>query len=106
MNRTMSSVISVKSLEDYQVLDARGETLGEVEDVLLDGKLGQARYFVLSFGAGALGMHKSRYVVPADSVRLDTENEALVVDVGPERFERATPFEDADGADPSAVYRL
>lgn len=101
----MSSVISVRSLEDYQVLDARGETLGTVEDVLLDGKLGRARYFVLSFG-GALALHKARYVVPADSVRLDTENEALVVDVAAERFEDAVPFEDADGADPAAVYRL
>jgi sporulation protein YlmC with PRC-barrel domain len=102
----MSSVISVKSLEDYQVLDVHGETLGEIEDVLLDGQLGKARYFVLSFGGGALGIHKTRYVVPADAVRLDTENEALVVDVVPERFERATAFEDADGSDESAVYRL
>lgn len=106
MNPRMSSVISVKGLEDYQVLDVRGETLGVVEDVLLDERLGRARYFVLSLGAGALGMHKTRYVVPAGAVRLDTENEALVVDVVPERFERAIPFEDADGADEAAVYLL
>ena len=52
-------------------------------------------------------MPKSRYVVPAESVRLDTENEALVVDVVPERFENAAPFDEARGGDDSAaVYRL
>lgn len=106
MNGRMSSVISVRSLEDYQVLDRAGESLGVVEDALLDERLGRVRYFVLSFGTGALGMHKERYVVPAEAVRLDTENEALVVDVVPERFENAIPFEHADGADTSAVYRL
>lgn len=106
MSGSMSSVISVRSLEDYQVLDVSGETLGTVEDVLLDEKLGKARFFVLALGTGAFGMHKSRYVVPADAVRLDTENEALVVDVAPERFEDAISFEDADGTDTAAVYRL
>ncbi|HEX6993475.1 MAG TPA: PRC-barrel domain-containing protein [Gammaproteobacteria bacterium] len=105
MSGRMSSVISARSLEDYQVLDARGAKLGTVEDVLLDAKLARTRYFVLSFGAGALGMHKHRYVVPAESVRLDTESEALVVDIAPERFENAAPFDEA-GDDPAAVYRL
>lgn len=106
MNGRMSAVISVKSLADYPVFDLAGEPLGSVDDVLLDARLGQARYFVLSFGAGALGMRKDRYVVPAATVRLDTENEALIVDVGRERFENAAPFDEADGADEAAVYRL
>jgi len=105
MNGRMSAVISVKSLEDYQVFDVTGKPLGRVDDVLLDERLGHARYFVLSFGAG-LGMRKDRYVVPADAVRLDTENEALVVDVAPERFDDALPFDEANGADEGAVYRL
>ncbi len=107
MNGRMSAVISARSLEDYTVLDAGGARLGTLEDVLLDAKLERARYFVLSIGTGALGMPKSRYVVPAESVRLDTENEALVVDVVPERFENAAPFDEARGGDDSAaVYRL
>ena len=103
----MLSLVSTKSLNDYRVLDPDGETLGVVDDVMLDAKLERARYFVLSIGTGALGMPKSRYVVPAESVRLDTENEALVVDVVPERFENAAPFDEARGGDDSAaVYRL
>jgi len=105
MNGSLSSMISVRSLEDYQVLDPRGETLGTVQDVLLDETLGHARYFVVSLG-GALSLHRPRYVVPAASVRLDTESEALVIDIAPERFADAAPFEDADGADPAAVYRI
>lgn len=106
MGGRMSAVISARSLEDYPVLDSRGTTLGSVDDVLLDAKLGRARYFVLSFGSSALGMHKNRYVVPAESVRLDTENEAIVVDIVPERFENAVPFDEAQSEDATTVYRL
>lgn len=106
MNGRMSAVISARSLEDYTVLDAGGARLGTVDDVLLDATLARARYFVLSVAGGALGVSKSRYAVPADLVRLDTENEALVVDVAPERFENAAPFDEARADDATAVYRL
>lgn len=107
MSERMSS-ISVKSLSDYPVLDMQGEPLGSIDDVMLDGTLGQTRFFILaSGGGGLLGGPKTRYAVPASAVRLDTESEALVVDVPHERFRDARAFDgDTSGRERSDVFRL
>jgi sporulation protein YlmC with PRC-barrel domain len=100
----MDSIISVKNLTDYQVLDRGGETIGTVEDVMLDAGLGHTRYFVLVTGKP---LRKERYAVPASRMTLDSENEALVVDVPFDSFKDARAFDTHTAAtEADAVYRL
>ena len=61
----MLSVVSARSLEDYQVLDANGETLGRIDDVILDAALDHARFLVVAAAKAPLGARKGRYAVPA-----------------------------------------
>lgn len=102
----MLSLVSAKSLEDYQVLDPNGETLGNVDDVILDAALERARFLVVAAARSAFGMHKERYAVPTSRFRLDTENEALVADVTADGLRSAPPL--GAHAEPAAddVYRL
>jgi len=102
----MLSLVSAKSLEDYQVLDPDGETLGHVDDVILDAALDRARFLVVATARTVLGTHRERFAVPASRFRLDTENEALVANVTAEGLRSAPPL-DAD-AEPAGdgVYRV
>ncbi len=102
----MLSLVSTKSLNDYRVLDPDGETLGVVDDVMLDAKLERARFLVLAAARSVLGTHKERYAVPTSRFRLDTENEALVADVTREALKGAPPLGEHDELAGDDVYRL
>ena len=88
----MTAIVSVNNLKDYPVLDPLGETLGSIKDVVLDPDLGHARYFVLAYGGG-LTLHHKLFAVPAKAVRLDTENECLVIDVAAQQLKDAPRFD-------------
>jgi len=102
----MLSMVSARSLEDYQVLDSNGETLGRIDDVILDATLDHARFLVVAAARARLGARKERYAVPASRFRLDTENEALVADITADGLKSAPPLgEMAEPAD-DGIYRL
>jgi sporulation protein YlmC with PRC-barrel domain len=52
-----------QTLTDFNVVDANGQDLGEVEDVILDLNAGQARYGLVDFG-GFLGLAENTVAVP------------------------------------------
>jgi sporulation protein YlmC with PRC-barrel domain len=65
---------SVRELEDMNVYNARGNQLGEVEDVLI-GPNNQT-HLVVGFG-GFLGLGERRVVLPLD--RFQLQNDRLIV---------------------------
>lgn len=107
----MATIVSLRNLSDYQVLNPLGETLGEVRDVVLDADLSRARYLVLSFSAGLVAGDKL-FAVPIDAVRLDSENECLILDVEQQDLKNAPGFDKRrppEGSDPEierAIYRF
>lgn len=107
----MATIVSIKNLTDYQVMNPLGQTLGHVADVVLEPDLKTARYFVLSFG-GMLGMGDKLFAVPVDGMHLDTENECLVLDVEREQLKSAPGFDKrrppaaADAEIGRAIYRF
>lgn len=52
-----------QTITDFNVVDANGADLGEVEDVILDLNAGQARYGLVDFG-GFLGLAENTVAVP------------------------------------------
>jgi hypothetical protein len=67
-----------------QVLDARGEEVGEIEDILATGPVGEGepastpRYVVIGYG-GLLGILRHRSAVPADQVDLTVDPVRLTI---------------------------
>lgn len=89
------SVMSAGTLKGDSVQNAEGETLGKIEDFMLDMEAGRIRYAVLSFG-GIVGIGDKLFAVPPEALRIDTDNKCLVLDVDKERLKEAPGFDKDD----------
>jgi sporulation protein YlmC with PRC-barrel domain len=94
MERTDRSLqgLSSTSIVDNDVVNARGENLGHIEDLMIDLDRGCIAYAVLSFG-GVLGIGDKLFAVPWNSLKLDTIEERFILDVPRERLENAPGFD-------------
>jgi sporulation protein YlmC with PRC-barrel domain len=94
MERTDRSLqgLSSTSIVDNDVVNARGENLGHVEDLMIDLDRGCIAYAVLSFG-GVLGIGDKLFAVPWSALELDTVEERFILDVPRERLENAPGFD-------------
>lgn len=93
MTRTMTSpILSASTLQGEDVKNASGDTIGKVEDFMLDLRHGRIRYTVLSFG-GFLKMGEKFFAIPPEVFRVDRENECLILDVDKDRLENAPGFD-------------
>ncbi|MGH7556707.1 MAG: PRC-barrel domain-containing protein [Gemmatimonadota bacterium] len=86
------TVLSASTLTGDKVVNSQGEDLGKIEEFMLDLENGRIRYAVLSFG-GFLGMGDRLFAIPPEALRLDTENEQLVLDLDRSRLENAPGFD-------------
>lgn len=91
--RTMGvQVLSASSLMNEPVINPQGESLGKVEDYMLDLDKGCVSYAVLSFG-GILGMGDKLFAIPWQAMTVDTDRKAFILDVPKERLENAPGFD-------------
>jgi sporulation protein YlmC with PRC-barrel domain len=82
--------LTVEQLEDMNILDAAGETIGEVEEVLGTDD-GTPTAFSAEVG-GFLGVGDTDVVIPFDQVTLNDDN--LQVDMTQEQVEALDRWED------------
>lgn len=68
-----------------------GETLGTVDDLMVDPTSGRVYYAVMSFG-GILGLGKQYYPVPWELVASEPSQEAFVVNMDKARLESAPNY--------------
>ena len=74
------SLISAGKVQGTAVYNTQGESLGEVEDVMIDKRSGHVAYAVMSFG-GFLGMGDSYHPLPWNVLKYDTSQGGYVVDL-------------------------
>ena len=74
------------------VRNPAGETLGTVDDLMIDSATGRIVYAVMSFG-GLLGLGAQYFPVPWDLVTQDAANDAFVVNLDKARLETAPRYE-------------
>jgi hypothetical protein len=91
---------AIKATEflDFQVVNARLETLGEIEDLMIGLDSGRVNYAVLSFG-GFLDIGDKFFAVPLSAFALNPQRAALMFDVDRETLENAPGFELDDWPD-------
>jgi sporulation protein YlmC with PRC-barrel domain len=85
-------VMGASTLKGDSVLNASGDDLGHIEEIMLDVGRGQIAYAVLSFG-GFLGMGSKLFAVPWSALILDADRECFVLDIPKERLETAPGFD-------------
>ena len=89
-NQTLS--LSATSLIGDNVRNAEGKDLGEIKDIMIDVSNARIEYAVLSFG-GFLGMGDKLFAVPFEALRVDTDEECLVLNMDKETLKKAPGFD-------------
>ena len=85
-------IISAGSLMGNHVRNAAGESLGKIEEIMIDVNAGRIAYAVLSFG-GFLGIGDKLFAVPWESLALDPTGKEFILDVDKSVLENAPGFD-------------
>ena len=85
-------IMAASSFEGEKVVNAQGETLGEIEAIMLDVRRGRIAYAVLAVG-GLLGIGEKFFAIPWRSLTLDTDNKQFILDVDKDRLKNAPGFD-------------
>ena len=84
--------LSSTSIQGTNVSNLQGESLGEIQDLMIDPQSGRVTYAVLDFG-GFLGIGDKLFAVPLQAFQIDRTNEQFTLDVTKERLENAPGFD-------------
>ncbi|TVS09272.1 MAG: PRC-barrel domain containing protein [Phycisphaerales bacterium] len=91
--------IAVHTMSDNiigtDVVDPRGESLGSIDDLVVDLRKGKAPYAVLAFG-GTLGFNRDKVAVPMQAFSWDDSEERFVLNTTRDRLEAAPEFDSED----------
>lgn len=85
-------IMAADTLEGDKVVNAQGDDLGTIEDVMIDVQRGRVAYAVMSCG-GFLGMGDKLFAIPWNALTLDADRRCFVLDADRERFEEAPGFD-------------
>lgn len=88
-------VMAAGTLEGNDVYNPAGESLGSIQDIMLDVPHGRIAYAVLSRG-GILGIGDKLYAIPWSALTLDTDRKCFVLNVDKETLKNAEGFDKDD----------
>lgn len=92
------NVLGASTLSGNSVRNLAGETLGTIEEFMIDLETGKVAYCVLSFENGP-GTGEKLFAVPFGAMTLDTRDHAFTLDIARERLAGAPGFDKADWPD-------
>jgi sporulation protein YlmC with PRC-barrel domain len=92
------ALMGADTLIGEDVVNAQGESLGDIKEIMLDMQTGKVAYAVLSFG-GLLGIGEKLFAVPWTALTLDTINKTFVLNVSKEQLKNAPGFDKDDWPD-------
>lgn len=85
-------IMAASSFEGETVVNNQGETVGEIEEVMLDVRAGRIAYAVMSVG-GFLGIGEKYFAIPWRAFTMDTDNHRFILDVDKDRLNNAPGFD-------------
>lgn len=86
-------LMAADTLDGDRVVNAAGEELGKITDIVLDVHRGRIAYAVLSVGGFLVGIGGKLFAVPWGAMALDVEHKCFVLDVNKEWLDQATGFD-------------
>lgn len=81
-----SSIISAK------VINPKGESLGDIKEIVIDPRSGKVAYAVIAFG-GFLSVGEKLFAIPFSALDYSVQNNEYVLNVSKERLESAPGFD-------------
>jgi len=91
-DRNNPDFLSASTLKGDKVVNAAGEDLGKIEELMIDLRDGRLAFAVLSFG-GFLGLGDKLFAIPWQALRLKVHDHAFVLDVPKDVLEKAEGFD-------------
>lgn len=91
-------LMGANTLIGNEVVNADGDNLGEIKEIMLNVPTGRVEYAVLTFG-GFLGFGEKLFAIPWAALTLDTMNKRFVLNVSKETLESAPGFDRDDWPD-------
>ncbi|MGA2131762.1 MAG: PRC-barrel domain-containing protein [Bryobacteraceae bacterium] len=85
-------VLSASTLVGDKVQNAAGESLGKVDEIMIDVPSGRIAYAVLSFG-GVLGMGNKLFAVPWSALQVDEDEKCFILEADKSTLETAPGFD-------------
>jgi len=89
--KRLRRVLAASTLEGDTVKNSAGETLGKVDEIMIDIPSGRVAYVVLSMG-GILGLGDKLFAVPWSAMRVDEDDKCFLLDVSKSTLESAPGF--------------
>jgi sporulation protein YlmC with PRC-barrel domain len=96
-DQTTGATIRASQLIGMNIENSQGEGVGEVNDLVIDGKSGQIRYVAVTYG-GFLGVGDKLFAVPFEAFKVrqqarDADDYVLTLNVTQEQLEGAQGFD-------------
>jgi sporulation protein YlmC with PRC-barrel domain len=91
-------VLSASTLEGDRVVNAAGEDVGKIDEIMIDTPTGRVAYAVLSFG-GFLGMGDKLFAIPWSLLSLDEDNQLFRLNIDKEKLKAAPGFDKSNWPD-------
>jgi sporulation protein YlmC with PRC-barrel domain len=85
-------LMTADTLIGNQVVNHQGDTLGEIEDIMLDVPNGRIAYAVMVAG-GFLGMGEKMFALPWSALTLDTTRKCFLLDADKQHIQNAPGFD-------------
>jgi sporulation protein YlmC with PRC-barrel domain len=85
-------IMAADTLEGNNVVNRQEETLGEIQEIMLDVPSGKIAYAVMSSG-GFLGIGDKLFAIPWHALTLDPKEKRFILDISKERLEKAPGFD-------------
>jgi sporulation protein YlmC with PRC-barrel domain len=87
-----SSPVKASSIIGTSVVNRKGESLGDVKEVVIDPHSGKVAYAVVSFG-GFLSMGEKLFAIPFGSFEYDPEKNHYILERTKEQLKAAPGFD-------------
>lgn len=87
MSRPGHEIVSAGALKGDAIVTTQGETLGKLEEIMIDMGEGQVNFAVL------VGEGDKLFAIPWASLTLDTQNRRLVTDIERKDFAKVAGFD-------------
>jgi len=92
MEEHSNNVVRTDDVIGKKVMSFDNESLGKIEEIVLDKVSGTCHYVVLSFG-GFLGMGDKYFALPWKSISYNTDVDGFVLNVDKDRLKNAPGFD-------------
>lgn len=102
-SKTRGANIRVSQLTGMNIQNPQGESVGEINDLVLDASTGKVHYAAVTYG-GFLGIGNKMFAVPFEAFKVqhkanDSDETVLVLDVTPEQLEGSVGFDENNWPD-------